>query len=209
MKLMFVGPPGSGKGTQAARVAAKYSITHISTGDILRAEARKGSELGLSSKKYIDEGHLVPDDIMVAMVKERISQPDAQNGFLLDGFPRTVAQVKELDKFTSLDLVVNIFVPDNKLVHRMTGRRVCENCNATYHESMLSDLKTCPKCGGKLYTRDDDKEEIVLERLKVYKESTQPLIQHYTDMGILRDIVGSGGIDTVTQTILDVLKELE
>ena len=209
MKLMFVGPPGAGKGTQAARVAAKYDIPHISTGDMLRAQMKKGSELGLQAKKYVDEGHLVPDDVIVAMVAARITQPDAQKGFLLDGFPRTTAQAEALDKITTLDMVINVFVPDRKLVHRMTGRRVCESCSATYHVSMLSDIKTCPKCGGKLYLREDDREEIVIERLRVYKESTQPLIQHYTDQGILRDVVGSGGIDTITQTILSVLEEKE
>ena len=206
MKLMFVGPPGAGKGTQATRVAKKYDIPHISTGDMLRAEMRKGSELGSAAKKYIDEGHLVPDDLIVAMVGERIKETDAQKGFLLDGFPRTAAQAEALDKITKLDQVINIFVPDKKLVHRMTGRRVCDSCSATYHVSMLSDLKICPKCGGNLYLRDDDREEIVIERLRVYKESTQPLIQYYTDKGILRDVVGSGGIDTITQTILSVLE---
>lgn len=207
MKLMFVGPPGAGKGTQAARIAAKYDIPHISTGDMLRAEMRKGSELGLQAKSVIDAGQLVPDDIIVAMVAERISQPDAEKGFLLDGFPRTTAQAEALDKITELDQVVNIFVPDDKLVHRMCGRRVCSECSSTYHVSMLSDIKTCPKCGGGLFVRDDDAESIVLERLKVYKESTQPLIQYYTDKGILRDVVGSGGIDTITQTIVSVLEQ--
>ncbi len=207
MKWMFVGPPGAGKGTQAAKIAAKYEIPHISTGDMLRAEIKKGSELGLKAKKYIDAGQLVPDDVMVAMVAERIAQPDAKNGFLLDGFPRTRAQAQELDKITALDMVINLFVPDDKLVHRLCGRRVCENCSATYHVSMLSDLKTCPKCGGPLIIRDDDKEEVVLERLRVYKESTQPLIQFYADKGVLHDVVGSGGIDTITQTIVGVLEQ--
>ena len=204
---MFVGPPGAGKGTQAAKIAAKYEIPHISTGDMLRAEIKKGSELGLKAKKYIDAGQLVPDDVMVAMVAERIAQPDAKNGFLLDGFPRTRAQAQELDKITALDMVINLFVPDDKLVHRLCGRRVCENCSATYHVSMLSDLKTCPKCGGPLIIRDDDKEEVVLERLRIYKESTQPLIQYYADKGVLHDVVGSGGIDTITQTIVGVLEQ--
>ena len=209
MKLMFVGPPGAGKGTQATRVAQRYNIPHISSGDMLRAEMRKGSELGIAAKKYIDEGHLVPDDVIVAMIGERIKETDAQKGFLLDGFPRTAAQAEALDKITKLDMVINVFVPDSKLVHRMTGRRVCDSCSATYHVSMLSDLKTCPKCGGNLYLRDDDREEIVIERLRVYKESTQPLIQYYTDQGILRDVVGSDGIDTIAQTILSVLEGQE
>ncbi len=207
MKLMFVGPPGAGKGTQAMRVAEKYDIPHISTGDMLRAEMKKGSELGLRAKKYIDAGDLVPDDVIIAMVQARIALEDAQKGFLLDGFPRTAPQAEALNEITELDMVINIFVPDSKLVHRMTGRRVCENCSASYHVSMLSDLKTCPKCGGALYLRDDDREEIVIERLKVYKENTEPLIQYYTQKGLLRDVVGSGGIDTITQTIVSVLEE--
>ncbi len=207
MKWMFVGPPGAGKGTQAAKIAAKYDIPHISTGDMLRAEMKKGSELGLKAKQYIDAGQLVPDDVMVAMVEKRIAAPDAQKGFLLDGFPRTKLQAETLDKITQLDKVINLFVPDDKLVHRLCGRRVCENCSATYHVSMLSDLKTCPKCGGPLIVRDDDKEDVVLERLRVYKENTEPLIQYYTDKGVLHDVVGSGGIDTITQTIIGVLEQ--
>lgn len=207
MKLMFVGPPGAGKGTQAARVAAKYQIPHISTGDMLRAEMKSESALGKKAKRYIDAGNLVPDDVMIDMVALRIAQPDAQKGFLLDGFPRTAAQAKELDKITSLDSVINIFVPDDKLIHRICGRRVCSSCGATYHVSMLSDIKKCPKCGGSLYLRDDDVEEIVVQRLKIYKENTEPLIQYYTQKGILHDVVGSGGIDTITQTILSVLEE--
>ena len=207
MKWMFVGPPGAGKGTQATKIAAKYEIPHISTGDMLRAEIKKGSELGLKAKQYIDSGQLVPDDLIVAMVEKRIAEPDAEKGFLLDGFPRTRPQAEALDKITQLDKVINLFVPDDKLVHRLCGRRVCENCNASYHVSMLSDLKTCPKCGGPLIVRDDDKEEVVLERLRVYKENTEPLIQYYTDKGVLHDVVGSGGIDTITQTIMGVLEQ--
>jgi len=207
MKLMFVGPPGAGKGTQAAKIAAKYDIPHISSGDMLRNEIKNGSDLGLKAKEYIDEGHLVPDELIVAMVAERIKQPDAQKGYLLDGFPRTAAQAEALDEITQLDKVINIFVPDDKLVHRMCGRRICNDCSATYHVSMLSDIKTCPKCGGSLYMREDDEESIVLERLRVYKESTQPLIQYYTDKGILYDVVGSGGIDTINQTIIGVLEQ--
>jgi len=206
MKLMFVGPPGAGKGTQASRIAVKYDIPHISTGDMLRAEIRKGSELGLKAKKFIDAGNLVPDDVMIAMVASRIAEADADKGFLLDGFPRTEAQAQELDKITKLDMVINIFVPDEKLIHRICGRRVCGNCNATYHVSMLSDVKKCPKCGADLLLRDDDKEDIVRQRIKVYKENTEPLIQYYTQKGLLHDVVGSGGIDTITQTIVSVLE---
>lgn len=205
---MFVGPPGAGKGTQAARIAAKYAIPHISTGDMLREEVRNETPLGKEAKKYMDAGGYVPDDVIIAMVKERISKPDAGNGFILDGFPRTDVQAQALEEFTSLNAVLNIAVPDDKLIHRICGRRVCESCGATYHESMLEDQKTCPKCKGSLYVRDDDKEETVKKRLSVYKEKTQPLIDYYTGKGILHDIVGSGGIDDITEAIAAVLDEL-
>ena len=209
MKLMFVGPPGAGKGTQAVKVAAKYGIPHISTGDMLREEIKNGTKLGIKAKGLIDAGELVPDDVIIEMMKERTSRPDAANGFLLDGFPRTRAQAEALDRFASLDVVINIYVPDNKLIHRMCGRRVCSKCGATYHESMLENIKICPKCGGALFTREDDTEEIVKQRISVYKEKTKPLIDYYAEKGILHDVVGSGGINTITQTILSVLEGLE
>lgn len=209
MKLMFVGPPGAGKGTQAAKVAKKYDIPHISTGAMLREEIGIGSELGQKAKGIIEAGELVPDDVIIAMVKDRIGKPDAAKGFLLDGFPRTKAQAEALDQITSLDAVINIYVPDDKLVHRICGRRNCAVCDKTYHVSMLTDPKTCPKCGGKLITRDDDVEETVKQRIKVYHEKTAPLIEYYTAHGILHDVVGSGGIDTITKTILDVLEGVQ
>lgn len=207
MRLMFVGPPGAGKGTQAVRIAVKYSIPHISTGDMLREEIKGGTELGKQAKSYIDEGELVPDQVIIDMVKERTGKPDAADGFLLDGFPRTREQAEALGTFAKLDAVININVPDDKLIHRICGRRICDACGATYHESMLEDPKRCPKCGGKLFVRDDDKEEIVKQRLSVYKQKTQPLIEYYTDLGILHDVVGSGGIDDITEAILDVLEQ--
>jgi len=203
---MFVGPPGAGKGTQAVRIAARYGIPHISTGDMLREEIKNGTPLGQQAKAYIEAGELVPDDVIIGMVKERISRPDARDGFLLDGFPRTREQAEALDKFTSLDVVININVPDDKLIHRICGRRVCRQCGATYHESMLENLKQCPKCGGELYVRDDDKEEIVRQRIAVYKEKTQPLIEYYTKKGLLEDVVGSGGTDDITEAIVAVLE---
>lgn len=207
MRLMFVGPPGAGKGTQAVRIAARYGIPHISTGDMLREEMKNGTPLGQQAKAYIEAGELVPDDVIIGMVRERISRPDAKDGFLLDGFPRTCEQAEALGKITSLDVVININVPDDKLIHRMCGRRVCRECGATYHESMLENLKQCPKCGGELYVRDDDKEEIVRQRITVYKEKTQPLIEYYTKKGLLEDVVGSGGIDDITDTIVSVLEK--
>jgi adenylate kinase len=207
MKLMFVGPPGAGKGTQAARIAARYGIPHISTGDMLREEVKNLTPLGKEAKKYMDAGAYVPDDVIIAMVKERVSKPDAKNGFILDGFPRTDVQAEALEQFASLDAVINIVVPDDKLIHRMCGRRVCSKCGATYHESMLEDINKCPRCSSALYVRDDDKEETVKKRIAVYKEKTQPLIDYYTNKGILHDIIGSGGIDDITETIIAVLNE--
>ena len=205
MRLMFVGPPGAGKGTQAVRVAAKCGIPHISTGDMLREEIKNGTELGKKAKAFIDSGDLVPDDVIIEMVKHRIQKSDAENGFLLDGFPRTRAQAEALEDFTSLDAVINIYVPADKLIHRLCGRRTCDACGATYHESMLENRAVCPKCSGELYVRDDDAEEIVKQRIEVYKEKTQPLIDYYTQKGILHDVVGSGGIDTITETIMAVI----
>lgn len=209
MKLMFVGPPGAGKGTQAAKVASRFGIPHISTGDMLREQVKNETPLGLEAKKYMDSGAYVPDGVMIGMVKERVSKPDAKNGFILDGFPRTAAQAEALEEFTSLNAVINIVVSDDKLLHRICGRRVCAECGATYHESMLEDLHKCPKCQGALYVRDDDKEETVKNRLAVYKEKTQPLIDYYTGKGILHDIVGSGGIDDITEAIIKVLGEVK
>lgn len=209
MKLMFVGPPGAGKGTQAARIATRYGIPHISTGDMLREEVKNETPLGKEAKKYMDAGGYVPDEVIIAMVKERVSRPDAGKGFILDGFPRTDVQAQALEEFASLDAVLNIVVPDDKLIHRICGRRVCRDCGATYHESMLEDQKTCPKCKGSLYIRDDDKEETVKKRLSVYKEKTQPLIDYYAGKGILHDIVGSGGIDDITEAIAAVLDEVK
>jgi adenylate kinase len=208
MKIMFVGPPGAGKGTQAARIAARYGIPHISTGDMLREEIRNETALGKQAKGYIDAGDLVPDDVIIGMVKERIARPDAKNGFLLDGFPRTRPQAEELDAITSLDVVINLYVPDDKIVHRICGRRVCNACGATYHESMLANSGVCPRCGEGLSVRSDDNESSVRQRIAVYKERTEPLIAYYTEKGILRDVVGSGGIDMITETIIGVLEEM-
>ena len=209
MRLMFVGPPGAGKGTQAVRIAARYGIPHISTGDMLREEMKNGTTLGQQAKAFIDAGELVPDDVIIGMVKERVSRQDAEKGFLLDGFPRTREQAEALENIAALDAVVNINVPDEKLVHRICGRRVCRDCGATYHESMLENLHQCPKCGGTLYVRDDDKEEIVRQRISVYKQKTQPLIEYYTDKGLLHDVVGSGGIDDITKAIIAVLGQVK
>ena len=204
MKLILVGPPGAGKGTQAERIRDRYQIAHISTGDMLRAERRAKTPLGVAAQEYIDRGELVPDQVIIDMVKARIAQDDCKNGYLLDGFPRTAAQADALAEFASVDAVVNIDVPFSKLVARICGRRMCPDCGAAYHVSTF-DGDVCPKCGGKLYQRDDDKEATVENRLKVYEAQTQPLIDYYQAKGLLRTVDGDRAIDVVAQEIFSLL----
>ena len=201
MKLIFLGPPGAGKGTQAERIAERYKIAHLSTGDMLRAEIRNATPLGAAAKAYIDRGELVPDSVIIDMVRERITRDDCKNGFLLDGFPRTVVQAEALGSFTDIDFAVNIDVPSEKLVARISGRRMCPDCGAAYHVSMYAE-PTCRKCSGKLYQRDDDREETVMNRLKVYTEKTAPLIAFYEAAGKLVTVDGDANVDTVTESIL-------
>ena len=203
MKLIFLGPPGAGKGTQAVKIAAKFEIAHISTGDMLRAEMREGTELGKAAKGLIDRGELVPDDVILGMVKNRIQQPDCKNGFLFDGFPRTIAQAEALEKLSPIDAVINIEVPVERLIQRISGRRMCPNCGAAYHVSTKPD-NTCD-CGGTLYQLDDDKEETVRNRLVVYERSTKPLIEYYTNKGLLHTVNGDAEIDKVDAEIRAVL----
>ncbi len=205
MKLIFLGPPGAGKGTQAARIAAAQGIAHISTGDMLRAEIRAGSDLGKAAKAVIDRGELVSDDIIVAMVEKRIAMEDCKQGFLFDGFPRTVAQADALSGITPIDLVVNIDVPSQRLIGRISGRRMCPDCGAAYHISTHAS-DSCDSCGGKLYQRDDDKAETVANRVRVYEEQTQPLIDYYQSRGQLATVNGDDDIDAVTAAIQEVLK---
>ena len=204
MKLIFLGPPGAGKGTQAARIAAACGIAHISTGDMLRAEIRAGSELGMQAKAIIDRGELVGDDVIVAMVEKRIAMEDCKNGFLFDGFPRTVAQADALAAITPIDVVINIDVPSERLIPRISGRRMCPDCGAAYHVS-VHNSEDCPACGGKLYQRDDDKAETVANRVRVYEAQTQPLIDYYQQRGQLRTVNGDDAVDNVTQSIQSVL----
>lgn len=201
MKLIFLGPPGAGKGTQAERIAERYEIVHLSTGDMLRAEIRNATPLGAAAKSYIDRGELVPDSVIIDMVRERITRDDCKNGFLLDGFPRTVVQAEALAEFTDIDRAVNIDVPSERLVKRISGRRMCPGCGAAYHVSMYA-LPTCQKCGAALYQRDDDKEETVMNRLKVYTEKTAPLIAFYEAAGKLVTVDGDQAVDAVTESIL-------
>ena len=185
MKLIFLGPPGAGKGTQAAGVSAHLGVAHISTGDMFRSAIRNQTPTGLEAKRYIDAGELVPDSVTIAMVKERLSMDDCKPGYLLDGFPRTVEQAIALDAISAPDAVVDIDVPDERLLSRLTGRRICGKCQGTFHISKLTDDKTCPVCGGELYQRNDDKPETINTRLKAYHEQTEPLIGYYAGQGKL------------------------
>ena len=205
MKLIFLGPPGAGKGTQAERIAERYRIAHISTGDMLRSEIRNATALGAAAKSYLDRGELVPDSVIIDMVRERIQREDCRNGFLLDGFPRTVAQAEALSGLTDVDFAVNIDVPSERLVKRISGRRMCPDCGAAYHVSMYAK-PTCQKCGATLYQRDDDREETVKNRLKVYTEQTAPLIDYYRRQGILRTVNCQG---TVEENFAQVKRALE
>jgi adenylate kinase len=213
MNIVFLGPPGAGKGTQAKILIERYGIPQISTGDMLREHRAKGTELGKKAQEYMDKGQLVPDEIILGMVKERLSQPDCQKGFILDGFPRTVAQAEALDKLLEemgkkLDFALALIVPDELLIERLTGRRTCKSCGMMYHikyKPPKVDNK-CDVCGGELYQRPDDNEETVRNRLKVYHESTAPLIEYYRKKGILREIDGGKSIEEITQQIIQILE---
>ena len=206
MNLIFLGAPGSGKGTQAARISEWLNIPTLSTGDMLRGHIRQGTELGRQAKEHIDAGRLVPDELVVSMLKERLALPDMQNGLILDGFPRTIAQAEALDRLTDIDYVINLDVDLEKLVDRITGRRVCEKCGESYHVSTKKD-DNCEKCDGKLIQRADDTEETVKSRLNVYKNETAPLIEFYKKQGVLVNVDGMQTIDEVYQAILEALKD--
>lgn len=188
MKLIFLGPPGAGKGTQATGVSSHLGVPHISTGDMFRSALKNQTPTGIEAKRYMDAGELVPDSVVVAMVKERLAESDCANGYLLDGFPRTVEQARSLDDIASPDLVVDIHVGDERLLQRLTGRRVCAKCSGTFHISTLADEHVCPVCGGELYQREDDKPATISNRLKVYREQTEPLVGYYEGQGKLRRI---------------------
>ena len=207
MNLIFLGPPGAGKGTQAVRVCERLGIPQISTGDILRRAIKNETPTGLAAKSYIDKGQLVPDSVVIDIVRERLTQDDCKNGYLLDGFPRTVAQAEALEGFAKIDAVVDIDVSDEKLVARLSGRRVCLSCGGTYHVSQLNGSMTCAKCGNELIQRADDKAETVLSRLTVYHAQTEPLIDFYTQRGLLKEIDGAQPMDECYAAILAVLGE--
>ena len=207
MKLILLGAPGAGKGSQAKKIAADYGVAHISTGDALRANIKNGTELGKFAKSYIDKGELVPDEVVVGIVADRIKQDDCKKGFLLDGFPRTVAQADALAKLTDIDVVVDIEVDFAVITGRISGRRMCK-CGETYHISTYkSDV--CAKCGEKLYQRDDDNEETVKSRLDVYAKQTAPLIDYYKKAGKLVEVDGNRTIDEVYEDVKKVLDKCQ
>ena len=206
MKLIFLGPPGAGKGTQATGVSSNLRVPHISTGDMFRAALKNETPTGLEAKRYMDAGQLVPDSVVIAMVKERLAMDDCANGYLLDGFPRTVDQARALEEIAAPDAVVDIEVADEKLLARLTGRRVCVTCSGTFHVSTLADETLCPVCGGELYQRDDDKPATISNRLNVYHEQTAPLIGYYAGLGRLKRIDGDGRPEDVFQKILSSLE---
>ena len=212
MRLILLGPPGAGKGTQAAGMIDRYHIPHISTGDIFRKNIKEGTELGKKAKAYMDQGNLVPDDLVVEIVEDRLKEEDCKNGFLLDGFPRTVYQAEALDKVLDkmnsvLDRVINVNVDKNILIDRAVGRRICKDCGATYHIQFNPPVKAdvCNKCGGQLYQRADDNEETVTKRIEVYLSETQPLINYYKEKGTLSTIDGQQPIDKVFEEIIATL----
>ncbi|WP_297990371.1 adenylate kinase [Anoxybacillus sp.] len=216
MNLVLMGLPGAGKGTQAEKIVEKYKIPHISTGDMFRAAMKEGTELGLKAKSYMDRGDLVPDEVTIGIVRERLSKDDCQNGFLLDGFPRTVAQAEALETLLqqlnrSIDYVINIEVDKNILMERLTGRRICKECGATYHLVFNPPAQdgVCDKCGGELYQRADDNETTVANRLEVNMKQSQPLLDFYAAKGYLRNIDGQQHIDQVFADICELLGGLQ
>ena len=213
MRIILLGPPGAGKGTQAKDLVEKYGIPQISTGDILRKNLAEKTPLGLEAKKFMDAGGLVPDAVVVGIVKERLKESDCAKGYILDGFPRTVPQAGELDNAladmgSKIDKVLSIEVADDELVGRLSGRRTCRACQNGYHVKFKAPKveNVCDKCGGELYQRDDDKEEAIINRLKVYQASTAPLINYYTEKGILKGINGVGKMDEILARMVAALE---
>lgn len=212
MKIIMLGAPGAGKGTQAEKIAGKYGVPHISTGDIFRANIKEGTELGKKAKTYMDQGLLVPDELVVELVADRIQQEDCANGFVLDGFPRTIPQAEALDEALAkmgerMDYAIDVNVPDENIINRMSGRRACLECGATYHIVSIPPKVEgiCDKCGSKLVLRDDDKPETVRKRLEVYHEQTQPLIDYYQKQDILRTVDGTLPMEAVFGSIVEIL----
>ena len=216
MQLLLMGPPGAGKGTQAVRLVEKFSIPQISTGDMFRAAVKEGTELGKKAKACMEAGTLVPDEVTVGIVRERLAKDDCKGGFILDGFPRTVEQAKALEKILDelnlkLTKVLNIHVPAENLIERAIGRRICKTCGATYHVKFNPPkaADTCDNCGSNLYQRADDNEETMKKRLSVYEDSTRPLIDYYKKVGVYVEIDGRQPIEKVTEDLVNVLSSVE
>ncbi len=212
MKIIMLGAPGAGKGTQAKKIADRYHIPHISTGDIFRANIKAGTELGKKAKEFMDQGLLVPDEVTIGMLMDRISEEDCKDGYILDGFPRTIPQAESLtkalaEKGTSVDFAINVDVPDENIIHRMGGRRACLNCGATYHIEYAAPKTegVCDKCGSALVLRDDDQPETVKKRLNVYHEQTQPLIEYYGNANVLKEVDGTQDLEKVFEDITVIL----
>lgn len=212
MKIVMLGAPGAGKGTQAKRIAAKFSIPHISTGDIFRANIKNNTPLGTKAKSYMDKGELVPDELVIELIMDRFAQDDCVNGYVLDGFPRTIPQAEELDKALksvndNLNYAIDVEVPDDNIINRMSGRRACVNCGATYHivHNPPKVENECDTCNGELILRDDDKPETVKNRLDVYHTQTEPLLKYYTEKGILYTVDGTQDMDTVFDSICKIV----
>ncbi len=212
MNIVLFGPPGAGKGTQAKELTKRYGIPHISTGDILRANVRDGTELGMKAKEYMDRGELVPDTVLIGLIRNRLNEPDCKEGYLLDGYPRTIPQADALDIILReigkpLDVVINIDVSDDSLVERLSGRRTCPTCGESYHVvfNPPEQQGVCDACGSQLYQRDDDREEVIRQRLAVYNQKTKPLIDYYAKAGILVNIDGSRSVDEVFRAVSGVM----
>lgn len=211
MKLILLGAPGAGKGTQAEVISEKYNIPTISTGNIIRAALKNGTQMGLKAKAYIDSGRLVPDDVVIGIIKERLAEDDCQNGFILDGFPRTIPQAKALDSMNvSIDAALSLEVSDREIVKRMSGRRVCEKCGASYHTEYKKPKTEgiCDGCGAPLIIRKDDEPDTVLDRLDIYHKQTEPLKSYYKNQGKLITVEGQPKVEDTTKLVLDTLSEI-
>ncbi|MBS7640204.1 MAG: adenylate kinase [Candidatus Bathyarchaeia archaeon] len=214
MRMLIFGPPGSGKGTYASRLMSILSVPHISTGDLVREEIKRGSEVGIVAKQYVERGELVPDKIIIDLLTERLQKPDAERGFILDGFPRTINQAMFLEENFKIDLVINLVVPDEVIIQRLSNRLICKRCGAIYNRLTLPPKvdEICDICGGELYQREDDRPEVIKARLKVYRENTEPLINYYRERGLLRDVYCNDLMtppDIIVRKILEIIEEIK
>lgn len=209
MRLVFIGPPGVGKGTYAAAISQRFGIPHISSGDMIREEIKRDSELGRELRRYVERGELVPDELVTELVRTRVSREDCRRGFILDGYPRTLRQAEELDRMAKIDLVLNFVAPDEVIVDRIGGRRICRKCGAIYHVKYMPSKVpgVCDKCGGDLYQREDDRPEVVRRRLDVYRQQFAPILEYYRGRGLLVDVDASDQAEVVVPRVISVLRE--